>query len=154
MRWDDLKNEPCSMARALAVVGDRWTMLVLREAFLKVRRFDDFRTRLNISRRVLAERLAGLVEDGLLEKCAYQEKPTRYEYRLTRKGLDFYPVMLTLVHWGDAHYAGKQGPPVLHRHKTCGLDFISRLRCSECGERIDPHEVEPHPGPGLRHRHN
>lgn len=142
------------MARALAVVGDRWTMLVLREAFLKVHRFEEFQARLRISRRVLAERLSGLVEHGLLEKRAYQEKPTRHEYWLTPKGIDFYPVILTLVHWGDAHFAGKLGPPVLHRHKTCGLDFISRVRCSECGERIDPRDVEPHPGPALRHRHN
>lgn len=147
MKWNALADEPCSLARAMAVVGDRWTMLVLREAFLRVHRFEDFHARLGIARGVLTDRLAGLVEHGVLEKIAYQHKPTRYEYRLTAKGRGLYPVMLTLVHWGDAHYAGKAGPPVLHRHKKCGLDFIARLRCSECGELIDPRDVEPHAGP-------
>jgi hypothetical protein len=92
---------------------------------------------------VLTERLAGLVEDGVLEKAAYQERPTRYEYRLTKKGLDLYPVVLSLVHWGDAYYAGDEGPPVIHRHKTCGHDFRSVLTCSACGEAVDARHVEP-----------
>ncbi|HYC03033.1 MAG TPA: helix-turn-helix domain-containing protein [Azospirillaceae bacterium] len=146
MRWDELSSEKCSLARALAVVGDRWTLLILREAFLRVRRFEDFQARLGIARRVLTERLAGLVADGVLRKVAYQERPTRYEYRLTDKGLDLYPVVLALVHWGDAHYAGPEGPPVLHRHKSCGHDFRSVLSCSACGGAVDPRDVEPHPG--------
>lgn len=143
MKWHELSAENCSLARALAVVGDRWTLLILRDAFLKVRRFDDFQSRLGIARRVLAERLAGLVASGVLEKVAYQERPTRHEYRLTKKGLDLYPVVLALVHWGDAHYADAEGPPVVHRHKTCGHDFRSVLTCSECGEPIDARSVEP-----------
>ncbi len=142
MRWNELASENCSLARALAVVGDRWTLLILRDAFLKVRRFDDFQSRLGIARRVLTERLAGLVADGVLEKLAYQDRPARYEYRLTKKGLDLYPVILSLVHWGDAHYAGEQGPPILHRHQSCGHDFRSILTCSECGERVEARSVE------------
>jgi DNA-binding HxlR family transcriptional regulator len=130
------------MARALSVVGDRWTLLILREAFLKIRRFDDFRARLGIARRVLTERLAGLVADGVLEKVGYHERPTRYEYRLTQKGLDLYPVVLSLVHWGDAHCAGEDGPPVVHHHKNCGHEFRSVLTCSECGKPVDPRSVE------------
>lgn len=146
MKWNELSSENCSLARALSVVGDRWTLLILRDAFLRVRRFEDFQARLGIARRVLTERLAGLVADGVLEKVAYQERPTRHEYRLTQKGLDLYPVVLSLVHWGDAYYAGPEGPPVLHRHKACGCDFRSVLTCSACGEPVAARDVEARAG--------
>ncbi|NWG52811.1 MAG: helix-turn-helix transcriptional regulator [Hydrogenophilaceae bacterium] len=152
MRWDALDRENCSLARALAVVGDRWTMLVLREAFLRVRRFDDFQARLGIARRVLAARLAHLVDEGVLRKVAYQQRPVRYEYRLTEKGLGLYPALIALVHWGDAHYAGKKGPPMLHRHLACGHDFRSVLTCSKCGEAVEARGVVAHPGPGAKRR--
>jgi DNA-binding HxlR family transcriptional regulator len=142
MKWNDLSSENCSLARALAVVGDRWTLLVLREAFLKVRRFEDFQSRLGIARRVLTERLTTLVENGVLEKVAYQQRPLRHEYRLTEKGLALYPVILSLVHWGDAHLGDDSGPPVIHRHKACGHDFRSVLTCSECGEALGARDVE------------
>lgn len=150
MKWQELEQEYCSLARAMAVVGDRWTLLVLREAFLRVRRFDDFQERLGIARRVLTERLKHLVDHGVLEKVAYSQTPLRHEYRLTEKGLGLYPVIIGLVHWGDAHYAGKKGPPLLHRHKACGHDFRSVVTCSECGELVDARSVTPHPGPGAR----
>jgi len=150
MRWDDLDRENCSLARALAVLGDRWTLLVLREAFLRVRRFDDFQASLGIARRVLAERLKLLVREGVLKKTAYQKRPVRYEYRLTEKGLALYPALIALVHWGDAYYAGKKGPPLLHRHLACGHDFRGVMTCSECGEAVDARSVAPHPGPGAR----
>ena len=146
MKWNDLLNENCSLARSLAVIGDRWTLLILRDAFLRVRRFDDFQERLGIARRVLAERLAVLVEHGVFEKTAYQERPTRYEYRLTKKGLGLYPIILSLVHWGDEHYAGEEGPPVHHRHKTCGHRFHSVLCCSKCGEAVGAKDVVVEPG--------
>lgn len=152
MRWDDLDREACSLARALAVVGDRWTLLVLREAFLRVRRFDEFAARLGIARRVLAARLALLTAEGVLEKVQYEARPPRYEYRLTEKGLGLYPVILSLVHWGDAHYAGRAGPPMLHRHRACGHDFRSVLTCSECGEAFGARDVEVRPGPGAKRR--
>ena len=141
MRWNELSTENCSLARSLAVVGDRWALLILRDAFLRVRRFDDFQASLGIARRVLTDRLAGLVEHGVLEKVAYQEKPTRYEYRLTKKGLALYPVIISLVHWGDAYYAGRKGPPVHHRHKVCGHRFHSVLTCSECGKAVGANDV-------------
>lgn len=149
MRWNELSDEPCSLARALAVVGDRWTLLVLREAFLGVRRFEVFRDRLGIARRVLTERLNHLTAEGMLEKRPYQLRPVRYEYRLTRKGLDFYPALLAMVHWGDAHYAGEAGPPLLHTHTGCGHDFRSVMTCSECGEALDARQVRVRPGPGA-----
>jgi DNA-binding HxlR family transcriptional regulator len=141
MKWNDLSSENCSLARSLAVVGDRWTLLILRDAFLGIRRFDDFQSSTGIARRVLTERLTKLVDDGILERRLYQERPTRNEYRLTAKGLDLYPVILALVHWGDAHYAGEAGPPLLHRHKACGHVFRSELCCSECGETVAARDV-------------
>jgi len=142
MRWKELKQENCSVARALSVIGDRWTLMILRDCFMRVRRFEDFQKSLGLARRVLTERLTKLVEDGILKKVPYQENPVRFEYRLTEKGLDLYPVMITLVHWGDKHYAQETGPPILHHHRSCGHDFRSVVACSECGETINPREVD------------
>ncbi len=141
MRWNELSEETCSLSRTLAVIGDRWTLLVLREAFLRVRRFEDFQKRLGIARRVLTERLKHLVEEGVLERRPYQERPLRHEYRLTQKGLDLYPALAALVHWGDTHYAGPEGPPLIRHHTRCGHDFHPVTSCSECGEVIDPRDV-------------
>jgi DNA-binding HxlR family transcriptional regulator len=141
MRWESLGKENCSLARTLAVIGDRWTLMILRDAFLRVRRFEDFEKSLKIARRVLSERLSLLVEHGILAKVAYQERPTRYEYRLTDKGLELYPALVSLVHWGDKHYGTKDGPPVLHTHLKCGHDFRSVMTCSECGEPVTAREV-------------
>jgi DNA-binding HxlR family transcriptional regulator len=141
MQWNSLAQEDCSLARALAVVGDRWTMLILREAFLGTRRFDGFHTRLQIARRILTERLAALVEDGILVRIPYQSNPVRHDYRLTEKGLALYPVLLSLVHWGDLYAPSENGPPIRHRHKACGQIFHSVLTCSECGEPVSAHDV-------------
>ena len=149
MKWDDLALEPCSMARSLAVIGDRWTLMILRDCFLGVRRFEAFQARLGISRTIVADRLKLLVEEGVLRKAAYQEGPVRHEYRLTQKGLDLYPAMMAIVNWGDRYYGGEAGPPLLHRHKTCGHDFQPVITCSECGEAVDAREVETRPGPGA-----
>ena len=150
MQWNELAKEDCSLARSLAVVGDRWTLLVLREAFLRTRRFDEVEEKLGIARRVLSERLALLVDEGILKKVPYQDSPPRFEYRLTDKGLDLYPVIISLVHWGDRHYAGKKGAPMLHTHKACGHDFKSVLTCSECGEALHARDVTVRAGPGAK----
>src|SRR5271168_591257 len=123
MRWDMLDEEACSVARTLSVIGDRWTLLILRDCFLKVRRFEDFQARLGIGRPILADRLQKLVDSFVLTRVAYQQNPTRYEYRLTQKGLDLYPVIMAIVHWGDTHMAGRKGRPLLHRHAPCGHHF-------------------------------
>ncbi len=149
MKWNALSEENCSLARALSAVGDRWTLLILRDAFMRVRRFEEFENSLKIARRVLTERLAHLVAEGILVKVPYQERPRRFEYRLTEKGLGLYPALLALVHWGDAYYAGEKGPPVLHRHLNCGHDFRLAATCSECGEALDAREVAVRPGPGA-----
>ena len=149
MRWNELADERCSIARTVSVIGDRWTLLILRDCFLRVRRFDDFEARLGITRHILADRLKKLVAAGVLRKVPYQERPVRYEYRLTQKGLDLYPVLMGIVHWGDTYMAGKAGRPLLHRHLTCGHHFDPVLTCSECGEALEPREVRVEAGPGA-----
>lgn len=150
MQWNELDQQPCSVARTLAVIGDRWTLLILRDCFLRVRRFSDFQERLGIARPILAERLQKLVDHFVLTRVAYQERPTRYEYRLTPKGLELYPVVMSIVHWGNVHMADKKGPPLLHRHKICGKYFHPVQVCSECGEPLDPRQVHVEAGPGAR----
>ena len=149
MRWANLEGEACSMARTLAVLGDRWTLMILRDCFLRVRRFEDFQARLGITRPLLARRLNKLVEAFVLAKVPYQQRPLRYEYRLTPKGLDLYPVILSMVHWGDIHYASKRGRPALHRHVSCGHDFDPVLTCSHCREALSARDVRVRPGPGA-----
>ncbi|WP_286973511.1 helix-turn-helix domain-containing protein [Pseudomonas sp.] len=141
MRWEQLDQQPCSLARTLSVVGDRWTLLVLRECFLGVRRFDEFESRLGVTRHVLADRLKKLVEAEVLVKQAYQQRPVREEYRLTPKGRDLYPAVLALVNWGDRHMSGAEGPPIRHIHKPCGQHMHGVLVCSECGEPLQAGEV-------------
>ncbi|WP_371998880.1 helix-turn-helix domain-containing protein (plasmid) [Tistrella mobilis] len=149
MKRDDLKDQPCSMARTVAVIGDRWTLMLLRDCFLGVRRFDTFQERLGISRTIIADRLKLLVDEGVLARVRYQDRPPRDEYRLTPKGFDLYPVVMSIVHWGNRHYAGEAGPPMLHRHRTCGHDIEPVLTCKACGEELHPREVEVRAGPGI-----
>lgn len=149
MKWQDVGEQPCSIARSLAVVGDRWTLMVLRCAFLGIRRFDDFQSMLGVTRHVLADRLKRLVEAGVLKKVSYQDRQARFEYRLTEQGRDLYPVLLALARWGDKWLDGGMGPPLQYRHSKCGKLFTPTMMCSECGEAIDPREVMPMAGPGL-----
>ena len=151
MQWSELEDQACSVARTLSVIGDRWTLMILRDCFLRVRRFDDFQERLGIGRPILSDRLNKLVDAFVLTKVAYQTNPTRYEYRLTPKGLDLYPVIMSIVHWGDVHMAGKKGRPLLHQHLKCNHEFDPVMVCSECQELLEPREVRTAPGPGARH---
>ena len=141
MRWTELNEEPCSVARTLSVIGDRWTLLVLRNAFLGTRRFEDFRSGLRISRPRLSDRLQKLVAAGVLDRVAYQAQPPRHEYRLTEKGRDLYPVLMTMLRWGDRWMDDGGGPPLRHRHTDCGRHFHAALHCSECGEPLDPRAI-------------
>jgi DNA-binding HxlR family transcriptional regulator len=149
MRWDEIGGVHCSVARALSVIGDRWTLLVLREAFLRTRRFEDFQRHLGVTRHLLAGRLRKLVNAGILERVPYQEKPSRYEYRLTEKGRDLYPVIVSLLRWGDRWMADEQGPPLVLLHKKCGHRMHPTLACPDCGEPIEPRDVVPEMGPTL-----
>ena len=146
MRWRELGEQECSVARTVSVIGDRWTLLVLRECFLRVRRFEAFQERLGITRPLLAARLRTLVAAGVLKKVAYQERPMRHEYRLTPRGLDLYPVVMAIVHWGDVHMAPDGRRPLLHRHKPCGHLFDPVIVCSECATPLQAREVVVEPG--------
>lgn len=150
MTWDTLDEEPCSLSRTVAVVGDRWTLLILRDCFLRVRRFEGFQSSLQITRHLLSERLKKLVRFGILRRVPYSEASKRYEYILTQKGLDLYPVIMAMVHWGDTHMGDERGHPLLHEHKSCGKLFDPVMVCSECGEPLRAKQVHVHAGPGRR----
>jgi DNA-binding HxlR family transcriptional regulator len=141
-----------SVGRALALVGERWTLLILREAFFGARRFGQLARNLNIPRPTLSARLRTLVDAGLLERVPYSHEPDRHEYRLTDAGRDLFPAIVTLMRWGDKHLAGPEGPPIVLRHNTCNEIADPRLTCQHCGQEIDVHDVTPEPGPGFRDR--
>lgn len=143
MRWSEIGEQDCSIARALSVVGDRWSLLILREAFLRTRRFDDFQARTGAPRPVLAERLKTLVEEEVLERRRYSDRPERFEYRLTEKGRDLYPVVVSLLRWGDRWMTDADEPPVRLRHRDCGELMHPELACPACGEWVDPRDIEP-----------
>jgi DNA-binding HxlR family transcriptional regulator len=134
-------NLNCSVARALEAIGERWTILILRDAFLGVRRFDDFQKDLGIARNVLQTRLEHLVDDGIMERSPYQDRPVRYEYRLTQKGLDLWPIIVAMLGWGDT-YAAPDGPPLRITHRgDCGGAVTDRGICSVCGAVLNAREV-------------
>ena len=129
------EDQNCSIARALEVLGDRWTILVMRN--------------LGIARNVLTDRLGRLVDEGILERVPYQERPARFEYRLTDKGLDLWPIMMALLQWGDRHYAAQTGRPRVVRHRDCGGEVTRHLTCDSCGAELGPRDVVAEPGPGA-----
>lgn len=142
-------SQVCSVARTLELVGERWTPLIIRDAFLGVRRFGDFADRLGIARNVLQDRLERLVAAGVLEKVPYQERPVRYEYRLTEMGRDLWPTIVALLKFGDRHLAGEAGPPLLLVHRDCGGEIDDRRICSRCGAALELGDVEAKVGPGA-----
>jgi len=143
MKWDEIGDMRCSVARTLSVIGDRWTLLIVRDAFLGVRKFEQFQSDLGLTRHLLSDRLRKLVEHGVLDRVAYQEKPTRYEYRLTEKGIDLYPILLSIVRWGDNWMADKDGPPMLYVHRGCGHVAMPTLHCPDCGEPVTARDMTP-----------
>ena len=142
----------CTIAAAVRLIGDKWTFLVLREAFNWVRRFDDMRRRTQAPRQVLSDRLSKLVDEGLLRRAPYQEhgQRARLEYRLTEKGLDLYPVLISLMEWGDRYETGSEGPQVLLTHRDCGAPVGLRLTCADGHQLESARDVTPLPGPGAR----
>jgi DNA-binding HxlR family transcriptional regulator len=144
----DYANQNCSIAGTLELVGERWTLLILRDAFLGTRRFDEFQRNLGIARNVLQSRLEGLVTEGILRRERYHERPERFEYRLTRKGVDLWPVLVALMKWGDT-YTAENGPPVVMRHIGCGGEIDDRRICTACGKHLEAHESAPELGPGA-----
>jgi DNA-binding HxlR family transcriptional regulator len=150
MRWS---TENCTISRTMQILGEKWTFHVLREIFVGVRRFEDIRARADIPRQVLTDRLAALIERGLLRRQPYRlpGQRERYEYRLTQAGLDLYPVLVALVQWGDAYLALDGGPPLVPQHRDCGEKVSVVLRCA-AGHEATPREVAFRPGPGAQPR--
>ena len=143
------RPENCSVARAMDILGERWTMLIMREAFYGVRRFSDMQRNLGIARNILSTRLQTLLQAGILERRRYQEEPERFEYRLTQAGRDLYPAVIAIMKWGDEYLAEEAGPPVVLRH-SCGELIDPVLVCNHCGGALHPHDVTPEPGPGAQ----
>jgi DNA-binding HxlR family transcriptional regulator len=150
MRAAELAEERCSIARPASLLGDRWTLVILRQCFNGIKRFEDFQSTLGISRSLLSERLGRLVDAGVLRREPYKDAVrTRDRYRLTEMGLDLYPVLIALRDWGDRYLEG-DCPPVEIRHRDCGGEPTLELRCDKCGEEVGAKDAEIIPGPGLK----
>lgn len=154
MEWQDYSTANCGIARGLDLVGRPWALLVIRELFLGVRRFDDMLARLGASRPVLATRLRELADAGIVARVPYREpgQRERHEYRLTERGLELYPILTALREWGDRH-AVDSGPAVVVRHRDCGAPVTLTLRCAAGHDGLTVRDVQAEPGPGAR-RHS
>jgi DNA-binding HxlR family transcriptional regulator len=141
-------NQNCSVARTLETIGERWTLLILRDAFHGARRFDDFQRSLGVARNVLTARLKLLTDEGLMERRMYSERPERYEYRLTDKGIDLWPVLFTLMRFGDKHYA-VEGSPVVVEHRACGTRVDDHMCCPSCEVQLEARDVVAKRGEGV-----
>lgn len=150
MKRSSASHLNCSIARSLEILGEWWTLLIIRDAFLGVRRFDDFVADLRISRNVLTDRLATLVDHGILERRRYQTAPDRFEYLLTERGSELFPVLIALMHWGDTWLSAPAvgGAPIVLVHDRCGHDLTGDLLCSHCHEPLRPGDVTATTGPG------
>ena len=147
-------GDNCTIGRAMAILGERWTFLVVREVFNGVRRFDDMRVRTAIPRQVLTNRLGLLVDEGILRKEPYQVpgERQRHEYRLTQKGLDLYPVMVAVAEWGNRYLADPEGPPIQFVHKDCGAEVHAVLECEAGHSVTEVRDVRTKAGPGAKLR--
>jgi DNA-binding HxlR family transcriptional regulator len=145
------EEQNCAIARTLAILGERWTVLVLREVFLEHHRFDEIQDRLGVASNVLSERLSTLTDEGILERRPYGDHPNRFEYQLTEKGRDLQPVLLAMMKWGN-HYKSPKGPPRLVFHTECDHETEAVQVCSHCGGELHSRNVVTKPGPGARGR--
>jgi DNA-binding HxlR family transcriptional regulator len=152
MDWLETSTENCPIQRTLDIVGEKWTFLILRDAFNGVRRFDDFKRHVGLSDPVLADRLRKLVQAGILSTRPYRDPGTRtrHEYRLTDKGLDLYPVLIALLRWGERHHPDPGGPQIEVRHRDCGAPVDAVVRCRADHEELTARQTVARPGPGAR----
>jgi DNA-binding HxlR family transcriptional regulator len=146
---NEYDGQICSIARSLELVGERWTLLVVREIFHGRRKFSEMQRSLGVARNVLTSRLQRMADEGILERRPYSERPERYEYFLTEKGLDLWPALIALLHWGDRYSPGPDGPPMLIVHKDCGGAVSDRGICEECDKVLHARNARALPGPGL-----
>ena len=149
MLRNDYPGQVCSIARSLEIVGERWSLLIVRDVMNGHRRFDQLQKGLGVARNVLSARLQRLIEEDILERRAYQSNPERYEYFLTEKGLDLWPALIALLSWGDRYSPGPEGPPMLIVHKECGGAVSDRGVCESCGKVLHARDARALPGPGL-----
>jgi DNA-binding HxlR family transcriptional regulator len=145
----DYPDQVCSIARSLEVIGERWTLLILRDAVLGAERFEEFEDSLGIASNVLTNRLKGLCEQGVLQRLPDEKRPGRPRYVLTDKGRELAPALLVLIKWGDRHYPAPGGPPRLTLHAGCGGNVDADFRCERCGQHAGRGEIELPPGPGA-----
>jgi DNA-binding HxlR family transcriptional regulator len=145
----DYPDQICSIARALEVIGERWTLLIVRDAVLGTTRFEDFQESLGIASNVLTNRLKLLCDEGVLARVPDPERPGRPKYVLTDKGSELGPALIVLMKWGDRHYPTATGPPRLTLHTRCGGSFGPDLRCDRCGQQARPGEIDLPAGPGA-----
>jgi DNA-binding HxlR family transcriptional regulator len=145
----DYPGQVCSIAKALEVIGERWSLLIVRDVMNGRRRFDELQKGLGIARNVLSTRLQRLIEEDILERRPYQKGPARYEYFLTEKGLDLWPALIALLGWGDRHSPYPDGPPMLIVHKQCGGQVGDRGICESCGKELHARDARAMPGPGM-----
>jgi DNA-binding HxlR family transcriptional regulator len=153
MLRNDYENQACSIAGALEVIGERWSLLIVRDVLLGLRRFDELQHNLGIARNVLQARLERLLENGVLERRRYQERPERFEYRLTDKGLELWPAIVALMDWGDRYAPPPGGPAVVLEHKGCGGHVDAHRICETCGARVSVRDARALPGPGAAPEH-
>jgi DNA-binding HxlR family transcriptional regulator len=150
---NDYDNQACSIAGALEVVGERWSLLIVRDILLGLRRFDELHSNLAIARNVLQARLTRLQEHGVIERVPYRERPLRHEYLLTEKGLELWPMIVALMSWGDRYAAPEGGPAVVIEHRGCGGSVDEHRICERCGARLKARDALGRPGPGARPDH-
>ncbi len=136
----DYPTQYCSVASTLEIIGERWTILIFRDVFMGIRRFDEIQRDLGVARNILQARLERLVEAGIVRKRPYQERPLRHEYRLTEKGADLWPVLVSLLKWGDKYVIEGERPMIL-QHRGCGAEIDDRRRCTGCGVDVDVNEA-------------
>ncbi|MDH4075990.1 MAG: helix-turn-helix transcriptional regulator [Acidimicrobiia bacterium] len=148
MSRTDTSGWPCTIARSADVLGDGWNLLIIRQACLGNRRFEEFQAALGIGRNILTTHLNRLVEEAMFTKVPYQERPVRHEYRLTEKGRDVFPILAAMAAWGDKWLSGPEGTPLVFHHTVCDHDMHAEVVCSRCGEAIDVRRVQARRGPG------
>lgn len=147
-------GEVCSIARSLEMVGERWSMLIIRDAlFAGSTRYSEFQRTLGIATNVLQDRLDGFVENGIMERHQVSGQPGQHEYLLTEKGRDLMPALIALTDWGD-RWSAPDGPPILYSHSSCGSPVSHELSCAACGRLDDAAEVRAQPGPGMPAEHH
>lgn len=147
MQWNGLAQENCSIARTMSIIGDRWTILILRDAFMGVKQFEEFQQGLGLSRAILADRLNKLIENFVLTKIAYRQSPVRYEYQLTSKGEALFPILLSMGQWGDHYLASPGGRPNFVVHQHCHTAIDAQYVCPACKEEVDSRSIQVFRGP-------